>query len=248
VPTGATFNNLKGRLVEAATDDCTYPFSQAHMITDEWSSYDDAGRKIDSWETTPHSSGFYHTTTTYFSNGQLNTLSGVPGRPTYTITLDSNGRPHSSTFGTTTITNNVNYNSAGQVTSFGYGTSGNNDAYTYDLYTGLMIGYTFTVGSSTDVGTLTWNPNGTLKTMQIVDGLNAADTQTCHFNPTDSAGTGYDDVGRLVGVNCGTVWSQTYTYDQSTTSASQEQPTGTQPTMQPTTTWVTELLTTATVR
>lgn len=212
-PTGYTAGNIKGRVMEASTDDCTYPFSQAHMISDEWFSYDADGRTTETWETTPHSSGWYHTTAGYALNGQFTSLSGVPGKSTYTITLDPNGRPDSSKYGTTVVGSNATYNAAGQATEIDFEGS-DKDVYTYDANTGLMKTWAFTVGSSSESATLTWNANHTLKTLAITDGFNAGGTQTCHYNPTDSAGTGYDDVGRLVGVNCGTPWNQTYTYDQ----------------------------------
>jgi RHS repeat-associated protein len=213
-PTGYTGANTEGRLMEAATDDCTFPLSQAHMITDEWFAYDDDGRVTDVWETTLNSGGWYHTQQSYYPNGQLNALSGVPGKSTYTITLDSNGRPDASTYGTTTVGRNVTYNAAGQPKEIDTNSASDNDQYTYDDNTGLMKTWSFTIGALNESATLTWNPNRTLKTLAITDGFNASGTQTCHYNPTDSTGTGYDDVGRLVGVNCGTPWSQTYTYDQ----------------------------------
>jgi RHS repeat-associated protein len=46
-----------------------------------------------------------------------------------------------------------------------------------------------------------------------VDGFNSLGTQTCNFNA--AAGTGYDDLGRLTGVDCGSGgWGQTFSYDQ----------------------------------
>jgi YD repeat-containing protein len=219
-PTGYPATNIIGRIVEAATDDCTFPFSQAHMITDEWFAYDADGRVTDVWETTPNSGGWYHTTAGYAVNGALASISGVPGRNTYTITLDSNGRPDSSKDGTTTVASNVTYNGAGQPTEIDYQGS-DKDTYNYDPNTGLLAGtgaWTFTVGSASETATLTRNANGTVKTLAITDGFNAGGTQTCNFNPTGHTGTGYDDVGRLVGVYCangGTVlWTQTYAYDQ----------------------------------
>jgi hypothetical protein len=77
-----------------------------------------------------------------------------------------------------------------------------------------MSTWKFTLGAANQSATLTWNPNRTLKTLAIVDGINSIGTMTCHFNPTDATGTGYDDVGRLVGENCGTPYNETYTYDQ----------------------------------
>jgi hypothetical protein len=54
--------------------------------------------------------------------------------------------------------------------------------------------------------TLTWNPNGTLQQLAIVDPLNTADSQTCTYS--------YDDLQRILTDNCGsTKWKQTYSYD-----------------------------------
>jgi YD repeat-containing protein len=200
---GLAVLNGNNRVVEAWTDaDC----SGNSKITDEQFSYDKDGRVLEVWESTPHSAGQYHTIAAYYLNGALNTLSGVPGKSTYTVTLDTEGRPDSSKLGTTNLVTNVNYNAAGQTTLFAYGSSGSNDAFTFDANTGRMKTYTYTVGTATDKGTLTWNANGTLKTLAIVDGLNAGGTQACNFT--------YDDVSRLLTDNCGAVWSQTYTYDQ----------------------------------
>ncbi|HEX6822518.1 MAG TPA: hypothetical protein VF123_10710, partial [Candidatus Sulfotelmatobacter sp.] len=117
----------------------------------------------------------------------------------------------------TAVATNVNYNAAGLTTEIDYGVT-DKDVYTYDPYTELMNGFTFTLGTTSLVGTPTWNANRTLKQLAITDGFNATNTQTCNYNPTDHTGTGYDDVGRLVGVYCangGTVrWTQTYGYDQ----------------------------------
>jgi YD repeat-containing protein len=201
-PVGVTIQNGNNHIVEAYVD---VNHTGAKDV-DEWFSYDNDGRATDVWETTAHSGGQYHTTAGYYLNGRLHTLSGVPGKSTYTVTLDTEGRPDSSTLGATALITNVNYNGANQVTSFAYGSSGGNDAFLFDANTGRMTKYTYTVGAATDVGTLTWNTNGTLKTLAIVDGLNAGGTQTCNFT--------YDDVARILTDNCGAVWNQSYAYDQ----------------------------------
>ena len=79
-----------------------------------------------------------------------------------------------------------------------------------------MTNWTFQVGStSSETGALTWNPNGTLKTLTINDGFNAGGTQNCDFNPSLATSTGYDDIGRLVGIDCGSGgWGQTFSYDE----------------------------------
>jgi hypothetical protein len=180
--------------------------------SDEWFAYDADGRLTDVWESTPHSGGWYHTQAGYAVNGALTSISGVPGKSTYSIVLDSNGRPDSSTYGATAVATNVTYNGAGQTKKIDYGTD--SDVFGYNSNTGLMNSFTYTLGATTYVGTPLWNTNRTLKKLTIVDGFNASDSQTCNFNPIDHTGTGYDDVGRLVGVYCGAVWNQTYAYDQ----------------------------------
>src|SRR5438477_4904011 len=61
------------------------------------------------------------------------------------------------------------------------------------------------INGSTISGTLTWNPNGTLNHLVIADPFNASDAQTCNYT--------YDDLVRLASANCGTPWSQTFSYD-----------------------------------
>jgi RHS repeat-associated protein len=76
-----------------------------------------------------------------------------------------------------------------------------------------MTGFSFTVNGAADTGKLTWNSNGTLQKMAIVDNIpNTLDTQTCTYT--------YDDLGRLGGqnangysVDCGSAWAQSFTYD-----------------------------------
>ena len=56
------------------------------------------------------------------------------------------------------------------------------------------------------IGTLTWNANGTLQILQINDTANTPNTQTCTY--------GYDDLERVASATCGTGgWGQTFTYD-----------------------------------
>jgi hypothetical protein len=54
---------------------------------------------------------------------------------------------------------------------------------------------------------LNWNQNGTLKNLVIGDGFYSGNAQTCSFS--------YDDLSRLLTDNCGgTIWNQTFSYDQ----------------------------------
>ena len=69
-----------------------------------------------------------------------------------------------------------------------------------------MTQYQFNMGTSTsDKGALTWNPNGTLGSLQITDQIVTTNNQTCNFN--------HDDLVRIANANCGTPWAQTFTYD-----------------------------------
>jgi len=109
------------------------------------------------------------------------------------------------------------FNAAGQPLNVQLtGSTPDQDIYTYDPSTGRMKTFEFEVGNTPKnlTGTLTWNANGTLGQLAIVDGFNAGGTQTCNFNPSVAPGTGYDDLGRLVGVDCGSgQWGQTFSYD-----------------------------------
>lgn len=76
-----------------------------------------------------------------------------------------------------------------------------------------MKTWTFTVGSSNQTGTLSWNAIGTLGSLAIVDGFNSVGTQTCNFGT--SGNMGYDDWNRLVYDDCGSGnWGQQFSYDQ----------------------------------
>lgn len=200
-PTGIAPTNSDGRLVEAETDNCTAPITP---ITDEWFSYDANGRMTDMWELTPHSGGYYHSTASYFANGKLSSL-GIPVLGTVVYTLDGEGRPYSAKLGTLTLVSSVTYGPLG-LTKISIGTGTDQDTYGYDATTGRMHTFQFNVGASNALGTLNWNQNHTLGSLAIVDGFSATNTQTCAYS--------YDDIARLVSDQCGSVWSQTFQYDQ----------------------------------
>jgi len=102
----------------------------------------------------------------------------------------------------------VNYNPYGtppqQTVTFG---SGDSDVFNYDPQTFRMTQYQFNVGTGglSDKGILTWNANSTLQQLAITDGFNSTDTQTCTY--------GYDDMVRITSANCGSGWSQTFSFD-----------------------------------
>ena len=214
-PSGSTISDAAGRLVEAETDNCSaWPPTP---ITDEWFSYDKDGHVTDMWEKTPHSGTYYHSVATFAGNGvPLTVQLANPSLYTMTYGLDGEGRPNTLKGNSTTIVSGTTFNASSQPTYIDLGTGTDQSDYIYDPDTGRMTNWTFQVGSTgSETGTLTWNPNGTLKILAINDGFNVGGTQTCNFNPSLATGTGYDDVGRLVGIDCGSGgWGQTFSFDQ----------------------------------
>jgi RHS repeat-associated protein len=217
---GVTMTNTAGRLAEAYTSFA----ASGTTLVDEGFSYNARGELSDVYESTPNSGGYYHTTATYFPNHAVNTLSGVTGGP-WTYNLDGKGRPYSAIAGTsTTLVSSTTYNAADEPCLITLG-SGDTDSYVYDnnpcttaLVTGRTTGYTFSVGATptTDVGLLTWNANGTLRSLAITDGFNARGSANCNYG--SSTTPGYDEQGRLVSAVCanssGTnVWGQSFSYD-----------------------------------
>lgn len=217
IPSGITTpTNSSGNLVEAATDSC----ASNTLITDEWFSYDKDGNITDLWELTPHSTQYYHSKATFFGNGLVDTIQlASPSVYTLTYALDGEGRWNSltdTTTGQNLVTGPLNamYNAGGQPIEVDL-TGADKDLYTYDG-TGQMHTFAFQVGSAqTLAGTLNWNANGTLNNLAIVDGFHSGGSQTCNFNSSLPGGMGYDDWGRLLGVDCGSgQWGQTFSYDQ----------------------------------
>ncbi len=215
-PTGVSVRNGKTQLVEAQT------FNTSNLnvfVTDEFFSYSARGETTDVYEATPHSGSgvYYHTTASYWATGALQSLSGIPSVPTIYYGangagLDGEGRYTQVTAasGTNPVTN-VSYstssttNPLGALTGVTFG-SADTDSFSYYPNTGRMKTYTFTVNGKTDVSTLTWNTNGTLQELAIVDNIpGTLDTQTCYYQ--------YDDVQRLSSSLCGSIWQQNFTYD-----------------------------------
>jgi len=215
-PPGSTLSNLAGRLVEVETD-------SGSRITDEWFSYDADGHMIGMWEETPHSVGFFYAAATIAGNGAITSLDLTNASLTGTYGLDGEGRGKSLSVNSTTMVSGVTgvtYNVASQPMTIPVGSGTDNDTYTYDPNTGRMETWDFTVNSVSEKGTLNWNPNWTLGSLAIADGFNSGGTQLCSFNASLVAGTGYDNLGRLIGVSCapsggtaGSTWNQTYSYD-----------------------------------
>jgi len=197
-----------GRLTEAETDNCgNWP---PKPITDKWFSYSPRGEASDIYSSTPNSTGYYHLTKSYWANGAVETLGGIPGVPTINYNVDGEGRPSTVT-GSQNLVTITSYNPASQVTGVTFG-SQDSDTYQYDS-ADRMKQYSFNVNGSSVIGQPTWNTNGTLQKLQITqDPFNPANVQTCTYT--------YDALGRLGGkdangysVNCGSTWAQTFTFD-----------------------------------
>src|SRR6185437_7683179 len=78
-------------------------------------------------------------------------------------------------------------------------------SFTYNPNTGRMTEYTFNVGGASMTGALTWNAVGTLHGLTVTDPFYAGGNETCSYT--------HDDLIRVAAVDCGSVWSQTFTYD-----------------------------------
>jgi RHS repeat-associated protein len=185
----------KGRLAEAYTGAKT---------TDLGFSYDADGRIIDFYESTPHSSGYYDVTASYWANGALSTLKGV-SLPTLTYGPNGEGLPNtvSASSGVSPVSS-TSYNPAGHVTDVTFGSS-DPVHFGFDNM-GRMTQYKLTINGTATHGDPTWNQNGTLGSLAITDPFNAADAQTCTY--------GYDDLARLASAHCGaSTWQQDFTYD-----------------------------------
>lgn len=160
---------------------------------------------------------YYHSYATFAANGVPLTLQlAAPSLYTMTYTLDGEGRPYTLKANSTTIVSNTSFNPSSQPTYTYIGTGTDQSDYVYDPNTGRMTNWTFQVGSpaQSETATVAWSPNGTLKQLVINDGFNSGGSQTCDYNSSLASGTGYDDLGRLIGVNCGSAWQQNFSYDQ----------------------------------
>ena len=64
------------------------------------------------------------------------------------------------------------------------------------------------------IGALTWNANSTLRQLGVTDGFNSGGTQVCKYGDPVNNIPGYDDLGRLIKVDCGaSFWQQNFSYD-----------------------------------
>ena len=193
--------NAKTRLAEAYT--CVSPCSS--KITDLGFSYTVLGQPTDVYESTTHSGGYYHVTGTYYANGAINKLSNLVGLSAITYGVDGEGRVYSASAasGQNPLAS-ATYNTASLPTQVNLGSS-DSDSYTFDPSTNRMTQYKFSVNGQSAVGTLTWNPIATLKTLAITDPFYGAGNQACSYT--------HDDISRIASVNCGSPWNQTFGYD-----------------------------------
>lgn len=205
---GVAMTNVKTRMAEAYT--ATTPTGT--KITDTGFSYSARGEASDAYESTPHSGGYYHSSATYWPNGALETLGNNLGNlPVFTYAPDGEGRTNtvSASAGQNPVTGTA-YSVASLATQVSLGSS-DSDSFTYDPNTNRMTKYTFTVNSQSLVGTLTWNSIGTLEMLAITDPFYGAGNQTCGYT--------HDDLSRIASANCGSPWSQTFSYSADTTGA-----------------------------
>jgi RHS repeat-associated protein len=199
-------SNVKGRLAEAFTG------TSSAKITDIAYCYSSRGEITDTFESTPNSGTTpYHTVVTYWANGVPNTLGGVPGLSGWTFTPDGEGRLYSAVYGTSTIeVKSTTYYPTNPQTTVTFG-NGDADVYGYDANTGRMNSFQFKVGATpkTLTGTMSWNANGTLGSLGLVDQFNTSNTQTCSY--------AHDDLTRIHSVNCASgstnIWNQSFTLD-----------------------------------
>jgi RHS repeat-associated protein len=201
VVNSVTMQNAKGRLAEAYTATCP----TCAKVTDLGLGYTQKGETATTYESTPHSAGYYTVGTTFWPNGLINQLNAV-GLPTFTYSLNAEGQP-TAVFAMTgqNPVIGTNYNAAGLATLVNFG-SGDSATFGFDSNTGRLTSYASAINGTTMSGTLTWNANGTLNNLVIADPFNAPDAQTCNYT--------YDDLARTIGANCGSVWGQTFSYDQ----------------------------------
>jgi RHS repeat-associated protein len=190
---------VKSRLAEAYTG--------SSKTTDLGFSYTNRGEVAGVYQSSPHSGGYYHIAATYWApQGLFDTLNpNMTGMPSWTYNPEGEGRVNtvSASSGQNPVTG-TSYNGFSDATGITFGSS-DSDAFQYDPKTGRMTQYKANVGSSAMTGTPTWNANWTLGSLAITDNLNSADTQTCTY--------GYDGLSRLTSAGCGSVWSQSFTYD-----------------------------------
>lgn len=200
-------SNAKSRLAEAYT--CFSTCST--KLTDIGLSYTVRGEISDTYESTPNSGAYNHVNQTYWPNGAPEALSAqhssssITGFPTITYNVDGKGRKYSASASSgQNPLSSTSYNPADEATAVNFGSS-DGDSFTYDPNTDRMTQYSFNVNGSSVAGALTWNPISTLTKLVITDPFNSSNAQTCTYS--------HDDLVRIASDNCGSIWSQTFSYD-----------------------------------
>jgi len=198
---GVAMTNVKRRLAEAYT--CVSPCTS--KITDTGLSYTARGEASDMYESTPHSGGYNHVAATYWANHALNQISGLSGLPTITYNVDGEGRIYSAAASSgQNPLSSTNYNVAGLPTQVNLG-SLDSDTFAYDPNSERMTNYQFNMNGQSIVGQLTWNAIGTLASLVVTDPFYSMGNQSCTYS--------HDDLARIASANCGSAWSQLFTYD-----------------------------------
>ena len=151
---GIAMTNAKTRMAEAYT--ATSP--SGTKITDLGFSYSVRGEVANVYESTPHSGGYYNMNATYWPNGALNQIGGLPTLPTLTYTPDGEGRPAivTASAGQNPVSA-TQYNTASLPTNMTMA-SNDSDSFTFDPNTNRMTQYQFNVNSQSLTGTIDWNP------------------------------------------------------------------------------------------
>jgi RHS repeat-associated protein len=206
---GLTLSNPLGRLSVAYTcsgTGCSWTGWEAF-------SYDASGQIIDQYQRTANGNTTYHVQESYFANGATLWLQGFFGTGTtapFTDQIGSGVDGEGRRFGiwdtnlpNTPIWQWTAYNAASQPTQLSLNSG--TESFTYNPNSGRMTQWQSSASTNTQTGSLTWNANGTLNQLVIADNYNSGNAQTCLY--------GYDDLTRLLSANCGSPWSQTFTYD-----------------------------------
>jgi YD repeat-containing protein len=195
--------NVKGRLAEA------YTGPSNTKITDLAYCYSRRGEVTDVYESTPHSGGYYHTTGSYWANGTLASLGGLSAVPTFSTTVEGEGRISgvNASFGPSPVVSSSTYTVSGKPSYVYLGNgSSDYDRFLYDPNTDRMTQYAGWISNQWIYGNLGWNANGTLSSLTTFDPFNSVvNNKTCNYV--------YDDLARLASANCGSAWSQTFSYD-----------------------------------
>jgi len=135
------------------------------------------------------------------------TGSGLDGEGRVTTVTASSGTP--------TLASSVIYTTSGTTQPIGSLTSvtlgsGDSDTFGYDPLTGRLTGYTFNMNSAVaKTGGLTWNANGSLGQLALIDNVTPSSSQTCSYS--------HDDLARIASASCvhgsTTLWGQTFAFD-----------------------------------